>query len=596
MEFYKKNIETLSLLLNKTKRNRNIITLGKLISAGIIIWLAYVYITTGSWLYLFSGIFCLLIFTGLSVIDSKVVSLIEETEALIGCNQTEINYLNNDFTKLDKGEKYIDPRHNYSFDLDIFGDNSLFQSINRTVTPGGGDILANWLLNPCQDPEEILEKQHAAGEISEKRIWNLSFRSAGKIHRISSAETREIEEWASEPLFFKHPRIVKSSIWVLTILSINVWIIFFAGLIPFMYALSTFLLLLLISFFYSARLNQIQQRLGEFISAFSNYYFLVRKIREEKFESVLLSGLYEHLFKDTNALEAFNGLKKMGESFDQRNNFLVAIFFNGFYLRNIRLLLTLDKWKKTYSKHILEWIGIVNRFDALSSMANYRNNHPDYTIPLIDHNMVMEASEMGHPLLRKKIKVNNDFKIDRIHMIYLITGANMAGKSTFLRTVGVNLVLALSGNVVHAASFRCRPINIFTSMRTSDNLSEGTSYFHAELLRLKKLISQASEGKETFTILDEMLKGTNSTDKLNGSLRFLTRLLDLPVTGLIATHDLALSELEVQYPDNFFNVCFEIEHKDNDIQYDYKLKKGVCKNMNATFLLEKMGLIKSREL
>jgi hypothetical protein len=591
MEFYKKNIEYFSVLLTKTRKKRNIVTIGKLLIAALISWFAYSYLTNGSLVYLGVGVLSILLFIGLSVVDSRIVDRIEETEALILCNRIEIDYLNNDFTKLDNGDRYINPEHNYSFDLDIFGHNSLFQSINRTVTPGGSDMLSTWLTNPCSSAKEIEQRQKASDEISKKRNWNLSFRATGKVHPISDAKNRNIKAWASEPLFFKHPNIIQSIVWVLTIVSTSTWVAFFTGLIPFLYALVTFLALLFLSFFYASRLSKIQERLGKFISAFSNYYYLAKKIKEEAFESERLTDLYNRLFKDTNSLEAFNGLRKIEDRFDQRNNFLIALFFNGLFLRDMRLLITLDKWKSTHSLHIIEWMEVIDEFDVFASMANYKNNHPNYVMPAINNNVVIDANQMGHPLLRKKIVVNNDFRLEQIHHLYLITGANMAGKSTFLRTAGINLVLALSGNVVCAESFQCRPINIFTSMRTSDNLSEGTSYFHAELLRLQKLVLQASAGTETFIILDEMLKGTNSKDKFNGSQRFLIRLLSLPVTGLIATHDLALSELETTYPENFFNVCFEIEHTENDIEYDYKLKKGVCKNMNATFLLEQMNLI-----
>ena len=196
---------------------------------------------------------------------------------------------------------------------------------------------------------------------------------------------------------------------------------------------------------------------------------------------------------------------------------------------------------------------------------------------------------MGHPLLPQAVP--NDFSVEKVHQLFIVTGANMAGKSTFLRTVGVNLVLALSGNVVCSQRFFSRPMALFTSMRTTDNLTKGTSYFHAELLRLQQLQELASRSETVFIILDEMLKGTNSEDKLNGSLLFLERLLQYPVSGLVATHDLALGQLAARYPDRFYNVCFEITHTEDHIRYDYKLKAGISKNMNASILLKKMGLI-----
>ena len=253
-------------------------------------------------------------------------------------------------------------------------------------------------------------------------------------------------------------------------------------------------------------------------------------------------------------------------------------------------ILDLDKWKEKYSACINQWTTAISQTDALASMANFSFNHPEYTFPVISDNYQLNAEGIGHPLLQNKKCVTNDFAIFREHQMFIVTGANMAGKSTFLRTVGINLVLAQSGNVVRSARFDFHPTALFTSMRTTDNLAKDTSYFHAELLRLKQLVEMAKQ-EHVFIILDEMLKGTNSVDKLNGSLAFLRKLLQYPVTGLIATHDLALGELANEYPENFFNVCFEITHQGEEIQYDYKLHKGVSTTMNASILLKQMGLI-----
>ena len=236
-------------------------------------------------------------------------------------------------------------------------------------------------------------------------------------------------------------------------------------------------------------------------------------------------------------------------------------------------------------------MDLVGELDTFVSMANYRYNHPDFVTPEISDDTLLRGEEIGHPLLVSARCVTNDFEVSRLHQFYIVTGANMAGKSTFLRAVGVNLVLACCGSVVRASSFRFQPMRIFTSMRTVDNLAKGTSYFHAELLRLKQLVETAQNEEKLFIILDEILKGTNSRDKLNGSRRFLQKLLSLPIAGLIATHDLELGELADAFPHNYFNRCFEITHTDDDIAYDYKLKEGVSQNMNASILLEQMGLV-----
>ena len=234
-------------------------------------------------------------------------------------------------------------------------------------------------------------------------------------------------------------------------------------------------------------------------------------------------------------------------------------------------------------------MDIISRFDSLTSMANFAVNNSSFIVPEITYDTIVDATGTTHPMLRDGVR--NDFSIKSVHEFRIITGANMAGKSTFLRTIGVNMALALSGNVVCAKSFRIQPVDIYTSMRTTDNLTKGTSYFHAELLRLKGILELSQKRDKLFIIIDEMLKGTNSHDKLNGSRLFLKNLLNYNIAGIIATHDLELGELAQQHPDNYRNACFEIEHTSDDIVYDYKLRDGVSKNMNASILLKKMDLV-----
>ena len=267
------------------------------------------------------------------------------------------------------------------------------------------------------------------------------------------------------------------------------------------------------------------------------------------------------------------------------------VMLNGAFMRDIHTMMRLDRWKRRNIDAIGEWQSAVSRMEMLNSFAIYRFNNPAFTYPEIDDTVILEAKEMSHPLMFFRDPVSNDMSIKSLHELFIITGANMSGKSTFLRAIGANWVLASCGCPVSASSFRFTPMKLFSSMRTSDNLSSGTSYFHAEILRLRALISAAETGEPMFIILDEILKGTNSQDKLNGSRRFILKLITLPLSGVIATHDLELGELESAYPENIYNRCFEVEYKDDDLSYDYKLRKGVSQNMNASFLLEKFGLV-----
>ena len=246
-------------------------------------------------------------------------------------------------------------------------------------------------------------------------------------------------------------------------------------------------------------------------------------------------------------------------------------------------------WCRQYLPHVHDWLETLGEIDALTSLATYAFNHPENTYAILLPNnseTVFRATALYHPFLSAEQAVPNDFELSRKN-IALVTGANMAGKSTFLRTVGVNYVLAHTGAPVCARSFQMAVVSLFSSMRTTDNLSADVSYFHAELIRLKQLLLHIQNHPYTLVILDEILKGTNSQDKLKGSRLFLEELARYPVSALVATHDLELAALEEKNPQQYRNYCFEIELSD-EIQYSYRIQQGVAKNLNASYLLQKV--------
>ena len=312
-------------------------------------------------------------------------------------------------------------------------------------------------------------------------------------------------------------------------------------------------------------------------------------------ESVLVSEVSKvddpelKLMVADSALQPFEELKHILDSLDRRGNLLGLVLFDTFFLSDFFLIRRFLRWRKHDLTAIDEWIGQVSVMDALVSMATFRYNEPAAAqAELVDSKeLVYDASQIWHPFLGDKA-VCNDFSIKHLHY-YIVTGANMAGKSTFLRALGVNYVLALNGMPVFARGLRVSLYSLFTSMRTTDNLSRGISYFNAELLRLRQLIEECRRQGNTLIILDEILKGTNSLDKLNGSRLFLEEISKMAVTGVVATHDLGLSTLEDEHPDRFHNYCFEISLSDK-ITYTYKITAGVARNQNATYLLK--GILK----
>ena len=591
-EYYHKQIDHYTARLKQIKKRRNLITLAKLLTFGYMIFLIYLLINHSTQPLLLLGIGAILVFIFLTLWDSQIIYRQHLIEELLRINTLESDYLAGNFSALDQGERFNDPAHPYAHDLDLFGEDSLFQHLNRTVTFSGTQKLVSWLLSLSKDPEVIHSRQQAAEELCAEPEWCQHFRAAGALHPTQALDAVILKSGPTESPFFSKHSTVRLILWIANTIVIVSWAVTSFTPLPFSISLVLSLLQLSALALYIKKINAYHQRLNLFLKTISNYLPLVRLIHDQSFRSPYLQKIRHSLFTpESNSLQALTQLHRIQNSLDQRGNIVIAFILNGLYLKDFHTLLRLDHWRKKYGPDIETWTDVLSEADALISMANYRFNHPAYCLPVICQDRLLDTEEIGHPLLKSERNVTNDFSIRSLHQIAIVTGANMAGKSTFLRTIGVNLILAQSGNVVCSRYFAFQPMTLFTSMRTTDSLSKDTSYFHAELLRLQQLVNIAQQEDKVFIILDEMLKGTNSVDKLNGSLAFLKRILSYPISGLVATHDLALGELADDFPEHFFNVCFEIVHSGSQITYDYKLHPGISSNMNASILLKQMGLI-----
>ena len=591
-EYYQKQIDHYAARLKQIKKRRNLITLAKLLTFGYMIFLIYLLINHSTQPLLLLGIGAILVFIFLTLWDSQIIYRQHLIEELLRINTLESDYLAGNFSALDQGERFNDPAHPYAHDLDLFGEDSLFQHLNRTVTFSGTQKLVSWLLSLSKDPEVIHSRQQAAEELCAEPEWCQHFRAAGALHPTQALDAVILKSGPTESPFFSKHSTVRLILWIANTIVIVSWAVTSFTPLPFSISLVLSLLQLSALALYIKKINAYHQRLNLFLKTISNYLPLVRLIHDQSFRSPYLQKIRHSLFTpESNSLQALTQLHRIQNSLDQRGNIVIAFILNGLYLKDFHTLLRLDHWRKKYGPDIETWTDVLSEADALISMANYRFNHPAYCLPVICQDRLLDTEEIGHPLLKSERNVTNDFSICSLHQIAIVTGANMAGKSTFLRTIGVNLILAQSGNVVCSRYFAFQPMTLFTSMRTTDSLSKDTSYFHAELLRLQQLVNIAQQEDKVFIILDEMLKGTNSVDKLNGSLAFLKRILSYPISGLVATHDLALGELADDFPEHFFNVCFEIVHSGSQITYDYKLHPGISSNMNASILLKQMGLI-----
>lgn len=518
--------------------------------------------------------------------------------------ENELEYLDGDFSPFDDGRRYSDPQHPFAYDMDIFGPQSLFHRINRTVTTGGSDELARRLssLPDCDGMEEngrenmlpedaktshfieYIEQQHsiidrlaadeelrtefAARRQDTPTDTGAVLQALDDVHRMrlpawAGSKTAAIFAWLSLGGFFT--TVVLSAFCSLP-----------SGIPTAWGTLHLFIQLMMCN----RPLRAIDKTAGRLDSEFRAYGELMDILTTNETAANAGPTL-------ASAGEAFGSLRRILDGLDRRGNVLGLILFDIFMLSDFFLVRRFRRWQQCHTETIGRCIREVSTLDALISMATFRYNEPEAGSAEICNStdVVYEARGLWHPFIDSHA-VRNDFDIADSHY-YIVTGANMAGKSTFLRSLGVNYILAMSGMPVFAESLKVSVFSLFSSMRTSDDLAHGISYFNAELLRLKQLIAHCHRHRRTLIILDEILKGTNSLDKLNGSRMFLDAISRLPVSGVIATHDLELSRMADERPERFHNFCFEIRLAD-EITYTYKITPGVARNQNATHLLRKI--------
>ena len=362
------------------------------------------------------------------------------------------------------------------------------------------------------------------------------------------------------------------------------------GIISFTGLIIWFFIGLFITGRFLKKTNNLYTQTDKIRETFKQYHFLLNEIEKEKFTSKTLL-VKQDIIKSENkkASIIFKKFARILDAFDNRNNIVIAVVGSGLFLWEIANACKVEKWVENYKHTVKKWFEVVAYFDAQNSLANFKFNHPDFVFPEIKaEKEIIKSTNLGHPLLDSNKRIDNNFIIDD-EQFFIVTGSNMAGKSTFLRTVSLSIVMANCGLPVCAESFQYSPIKLITSMRTSDSLTEDESYFYSELKRLKFIVDEIKEEKY-FIILDEILKGTNSKDKAIGSKKFLEKLTKSKSTGIIATHDVSLCDLENQFLE-VKNYYFDAEIINNELHFDYTLKNGICKNMNASFLLKKMNII-----
>lgn len=502
-------------------------------------------------------------------------------------NETEIKRIHGDLTDADTGNQFIFEDHDFNQDIDLFGHGSLFQWLDRTALKNGKNRLANWFNS--NNISNIKEKQAAVQELKDWADWRQDYTATAAMIQ-SELQSEDVVNWMKNHETFV-PKIHAWFPLVFSIASVLIITAYIIGLISGWFVGGWYMLGLFISGPYVKRVTDVYNITSKIDDLLRQYAQLLKQIEQAQFESTQLRNWQQEIL--TNTQPASASLKELSKEIDNlgnRNNLIFGFISNGLLLWDLRCTYRIEKWIQNFDGALQDWFVGIERFDAINSLANYAFNHPDYIYPSIseDKTLQIKATELGHPLLNPEKVVTNDITLHQ-EDFFIITGANMAGKSTFLRTVAMNIVMANSGLPVCAKTFEYQPIKLISSMRTSDSLVNDESYFFSELKRLKYIVEKI-ESDRYFIILDEILKGTNSVDKAEGSKKFVERLVKSKSTGLIATHDLSLCTLADAYP-KIQNHYFDAEIVDDELYFDYRFKNGICQNMNASFLLKKMKIV-----
>ncbi len=507
-------------------------------------------------------------------------------KALININEEEINIISGNFHHRNEGLQFQEPNHFYSLDIDLFGRGSFFQYINRTTINEGAQKLADEL--KANNINAIQLRQEAIKELSEKAKWRQYYSATSSLVSVETP-TQNIIKWLKE----HKPFLSKTMSWLpntfglisFVILGLTIFNIIDKSLIGYWLLVG-----LAITGMYLKKVNSLASNSDKVKDTFRQYASLLKQIETEIFTSeLLLQKQHQIKSEDRKASAIFKEFSKALDALDNRNNLISAIFGNGLFLLDLKNSYHVEKWILKYADKVEDWFEVVSYFDAYNSFGNFAFNHLDSVFPEISNDKhVIKATQLGHPLLNKTKRVDSDLLIGN-EQFFIVTGANMAGKSTFLRTVSLHIVMANVGLPVCAKTSQYSPIKLITSMRTNDSLADESSYFFSELKRLKYIVDAIKEAPY-FIVLDEILKGTNSTDKAIGSRKFVEKLVALNATGIIATHDLSLCDIEQELKE-VKNYYFDAEIISDELHFDYKLKEGVCKNMNASFLLKKMDIV-----
>ena len=573
---YKEKLETATQLYKQYYQQYNAIAFARLIDLLFAIVIGYKAINESSWLWGFLAAVMIVLFFLLIGKHKQIAVKRRIAKAKIAINEREIAFIEQGIYPADNGKDFEPAQHPYAYDLDILGEKSLYHYLNRTHTYLGRKRLAQRLLYP--DTTTILTHQEAIKALTPQLAWRQTFMAHAEQIDDSPSFYDRLQQWAVTPT----PPMGKF-MRVFTVISPIVFTL--SAIIGYIYdyevlkSIAKLLLTINLSvfFFYISKINK--EKLG-----FEHTYAMLYAFKE------CIAQVEAHFpEKNKQASTHIAQLSRLLDDLDSVSNILVSIPLNIFSFYHLHRYRALLQWKRTYGTHIAQWLETVATTEVLCSFANFAYNNPHFVYPTFNNQYRINFEDVGHPLIAENERITNNITLDEAHFI-ILTGSNMSGKSTFLRTLGVNMLLAQVGLPVCAREAAIHPLPLLVSMRLSDSLSDGKSYFFAEINRIEQIMT-ALKRERCMVLLDEILRGTNSEDKQYGTIKIIERLLSLKAIGIVATHDIEVCKTADRYPQQLQNKCFESYIHEGELSFDYKLREGICQNKNATFLMEKLGII-----
>jgi len=511
-------------------------------------------------------------------------------KALQNINEDELAYLTGQKIPFHAGTEFQNDQHAYSSDLDVFGNRSLYQHLNRTNTQMGQQQFADGLLSIASQ-QTILERQQAISALEKDIKHRQDFFALGKIANDNKDIYERLIKWSEE----KEATVSKP----LLVLCYVLPVVLFAAIAMYIFTKDDLYwaiinklipVNLLVFFFQMKHIRKAMFSTEKINEMLVSYGAMLQHIEQANYEVPALKNIQDKIANtEASAGKALSELGSIFSKLETIQNPFSAFVMNGLALYHIHQLHKLNNWKAKHRKHLQQWLQVIGEMEMLQSLANLKYNNPSFCFPKLNHDNKISFESLGHPLIKEEKRVCNDVSFSENRFI-ILTGSNMSGKSTFLRTLGINMVLTGMGSAICASAANVHPMQIFVSMRQSDSLADSESYFFAEVKRLKFIMDQL-KNEVCFVLLDEILRGTNSDDKRSGTIGVIEKIITRNAIGAIATHDLEVCLTTEHHPDILTNQCFEVEIINDELVFDYKLRNGICKNKSATFLMQKMEII-----